>query len=59
MVTRGEVSEEMSEIGDGDEECTCCDEHWVLDGRVESLYYSPETNITLYINNTRDKICRP
>ena len=30
----------------GIKECTCCDEHWVLNGSVESLYYIPETNIT-------------
>ena len=26
-----------------------CDEHWELYGSVESLYCTPETNITLYI----------
>ena len=31
-------------------EYTCCDEHWMLYGSVESLYYTPETYITLYAN---------
>ena len=26
------------------------DEHWVLYVRDESLYYTPETNIALYVN---------
>ena len=26
-------------------ECTCCDEHWVLCGSIESLYCTPETNM--------------
>ena len=34
----------------GIKECTCCDEHWVLYGTVESLYCTFETNITLYVN---------
>ena len=29
-----------------------CDEHWVLYGSAESLYCTPETNITLYVNYT-------
>jgi len=33
----------------GIKECTC-DEHQVMYGSVESLYYTPETNITLYVN---------
>ena len=33
----------------GIKECTCCDEHWVMYGIGESLYYTPETNITLYV----------
>ena len=27
-----------------------CDENWVLYGSDESLYCTPETNITLYAN---------
>ena len=27
-----------------------CDEHQVMYGRVESLYCTPETNITVYVN---------
>ena len=42
----------MGEVGDeGIKECTC-DKHWVMYGSVESLYYTPETNITLYVNYT-------
>ena len=37
-------------------ECTCCDEHWVMYGSVESLYYTPESNITLYVNYTGIKM---
>ena len=37
----------------GIKECTCRDEHWVLYGSVESLYCTPETDITLYVNSTR------
>ena len=33
----------------GTKECTC-DKHRVMYGSVESLYYTPETNITLYVN---------
>ena len=29
-----------------------CDEHQVMYGTVESLYYTPETNRTLYVNDT-------
>ena len=47
MVTRGEVGGGMGEIGEGDH-----DEHWVMYGSVESLYCTPETNITLYVNYT-------
>ena len=46
----------MVEIGDGDQECTCHDEHWVMYGIVESLYCTQETNITLNISDTRIKI---
>ena len=31
--------------------CTC-DDHCVMYGIVESLYNTPETNITLYVNYT-------
>ena len=34
----------------GIKECTCCNEHKVLHGGVESLHCTPETNITLYAN---------
>lgn len=53
IVTRGERGGRgrgMAEIVDGDKNCTCHDEHWVLYGIVESLYHTPETNITLYVN---------
>ena len=33
----------------GIKESTCA-ELWVMYGMVESLYYTPETNITLYFN---------
>ena len=33
----------------GIKEPTCCDEHWVMYGSVESLYCTPETNITLHV----------
>ena len=36
-------------------ECTC-DGHWVIYGIVESLYCTPETNITLYVNYAGTKI---
>ena len=36
-------------------EYTDLDEHWVY-RIVESLYHTPETNITLYVNYTRIKI---
>ena len=36
----------------GNKECPYCDEHWVLNGNVESLYCTPETNIKLYVNYT-------
>ena len=32
------------------DEGTCHDEHRVMYGSVESLYCTPETNITLYVN---------
>ena len=33
-----------------------CVEHWVLYGSVESLYCTPETNVTLHVNCTGIKI---
>ena len=30
-----------------------CDEHWLLYGSAESLYGTPETNITLHVNYAR------
>ena len=53
MVTRGEVGGGMGEIGGGRggwfKESTCCDEHRVMYGSVESLHCT-ETNIMLYVN---------
>ena len=37
---------------DGDEEYHYLDEHWVIYGTVQSLYRTPETNITLHVNYT-------
>ena len=34
----------------GIKECARLDEHQVLRGSIESLYCTPETNITLYVN---------
>ena len=34
----------------GIKECTCCDKHRVTYESVESLYCTPETNTTLYVN---------
>lgn len=45
----------MGEIGEVEQEYTYYDEHWVV-YRIESLYCSPETNITLYDNYTGIKI---
>jgi len=56
MVTRGEVGGRMGEIVMGIKECTCHDEHLVMYRIVESLYRTPETNITLYVNYSRIKI---
>lgn len=36
-------------------ESTCRDEPWVLHGSVESLYCTPETNITVYIGHMEFK----
>ena len=41
----------MMEIKEG-----TCDEHWVLYGSVESLYCTPGTNITLYVNSLELKL---
>ena len=49
MVTREEVRGGMSETGDEIKEHTC-DEHQGVYGSVESLYCTPKTNITLYVN---------
>ena len=50
MVTRGEVGwgRKMKQVM-GIKEFTC-DEHWVLYGSGESVYCTPEINITLYVN---------
>lgn len=53
MVTRGEVGRQVGEIGEGDKEHNYLDEHWVIDGSVESPYCSLGINITLYVNYTR------
>ena len=45
VITRGEdggMGKQVMRIKVG-----TCDEHWVLYGSVESLYCTPETNITL------------
>ena len=39
----------------GTKECTC-GEHRVLYGIVESLYCTPGTNITLYVNSLELKL---
>ena len=49
MVTKGEGGGGMGKEVIGIKECIC-DGHWVLYGSVESIYCSPETNITLYVN---------
>ena len=36
-------------------ENTSCDEHWVLHVSNESLNSTPETNITLYVNQLEFK----
>ena len=51
LVTRTEVSAEelvkhVIRIKGG----TCHDEKWVLNRSAESLYCTPETNITLYVH---------
>lgn len=49
MVTTGEVGGEMGEKVMGIKQCTC-DEHQVLCLSVESLNYTTESSITLYVN---------
>lgn len=51
MVTRGEVGGGVGEKA-VDEEGTYPDEHWVMSGGAESLYCTPKTSITLYVNYT-------
>ena len=46
----------MGEINDGIKEYTYHDEHWVIYRIVESLYCTPETNMTLYVKYTGIKI---
>ena len=44
----------MGETSPGDgEECTHCEEHWLMYSIAEPLYYTPETNKTLYVNYIR------
>ena len=50
MVTRGEVGEGWVKLVMGIKEGNCGDEQGVLYRSVESLYCSPETSITLYVN---------
>ena len=52
MATRGDVSRGMVKGMMGTKECTCCDEHQVMYGSVESLYCTLESNITLCVNYT-------
>ena len=52
VVARREVGGRMGEIGEGDLECAYYDEHQVMYRIVESLYCTPETNITYYVNYT-------
>lgn len=49
---------EMGEIGVGDEEDTCLDEHGVMYDIVESLYCGHETVLTLYVNHAGIKILK-
>jgi len=41
-------------MGEGMEEGTCCDEHWVLGGGAESIH-STEASIALGINKLEFK----
>ena len=47
LVTRGKVDGGMDEIGEGGQGHTYRDEHWIMYRIVESLYWAPDTNITL------------
>ena len=47
MVTRWEMGGGGVKQVMGMRECICDDEHWTMYRNVESLYYRPETNITL------------
>ena len=49
MVTIGDGGENMGQIDDGIREGTCCDEHRMLYESGESLYCTPESNITLCV----------
>ena len=40
----------MGKAGEGDQEDNYLDEHRVMHRLVESLYCTPETKITLYVN---------
>ena len=51
MVARGE-GRRWEKWMLGIKEGTCCDEHWVFYGNAEAPYYTPETDITLYVNYT-------
>ena len=46
----------MVEVGEGDEDYTYHDEHWVTYRIIVSLYCLPESNLTLYDNCTGIKI---
>ena len=50
MVTRGEEGGGWGKQVMGINEHTCCDEHRVRYGSVASLYCTPDTNSTLYVN---------
>ena len=52
MIGRREAGVGMGEIGEGNEEDIYCDEHWVMHRIAEALYYTPESNMTLYVNYT-------
>ena len=55
MVTRGEAGTGWVKQVIGIKECTCGGEHRVLYVNVESLYWTLETNITLYANQLEFK----
>jgi len=50
VVARGEVVRRMGEMGERDQKDTYHAEHPGMSRIVESLYCTPETNITLYVN---------